>query len=254
MGNDSRNYYTGTSGLLLPVPNKEHYPEEFRQGSRLRYYASLMNSIEVNSSFYKIPQRTTVARWAADVPNGFRFTFKLFKEVTHCSGLLFQERLLEQFMDVIAAVDNKRGCLLVQFPPSVRMAQLVHIGKLMALLRQLDPDGLWKIALEFRDPSLYNEDVYDLLRQFQMGMVVHDKPPAATPIVVQITDFIYLRFHSPDGSYRGSYSDGLLGEYAMYVSEWMAEGKQVYAYFNNTIGGAYENMHVMRGMLFDNLR
>lgn len=84
------NYYSGISGLILPVPNKEHYPAEFKEKSRLCYYASLFSSIEVNSSFYRIPQAKTIAKWADDVPADFKFTFKLWRGITHEKGLVFK--------------------------------------------------------------------------------------------------------------------------------------------------------------------
>lgn len=242
-------YYTGTSGLLLPLPNKLHYPEEFQQGSRLHYYGSLMNSIEINSSFYKIPQATTIAKWAADVPDGFKFTFKFFKDITHQKAFVFDEKIVERFMQAIDAVGEKRGCLLVQFPPSVRLLQIFPLEKLMALLRNLDASMRWKIAFEFRHPSLYTDRIDDLLAQYRIGMVIHDKSPANTPMVELHTDFVYLRFHGPGGSYKGSYEADILAEYASYISEWLGSGKQVFVYFNNTMGEAYANLVTLRQMI-----
>src|ERR1044072_276638 len=83
-------YRSGTSGLVLPVPNKKAFPPEFKDKSRLTYYGSLFNSIEINSSFYKIPQAATVKKWADSVPDNFAFTFKLWREITHIKGLAYQ--------------------------------------------------------------------------------------------------------------------------------------------------------------------
>ncbi len=249
MDADVQRYYTGTSGLLLPVPNKVYYPEEFKQGSRLHYYGSLMNSIEVNSSFYKIPKMAIVAKWAEDVPREFKFTFKLFKGVTHAKGLVFDGKIVEHFMEVIDAVGEKRGCLLVQFPPSVRFFHIVQLERLMDLLRSSDRSRSWKIALEFRHPSLYVDSIYELLGRYQMGMVIHDKPPAISPFMELDQEFVYLRFHGPGGSYRGTYQTAVLEEYAAYIAEWLSAGKQVYVYFNNTMGEAYANLATLRQMI-----
>jgi uncharacterized protein YecE (DUF72 family) len=245
------NYYSGTSGLLLPVPNKLYYPEEFKDKSRLCYYASMMNTIEINSSFYKIPQASTMKKWSADVPEEFRFTFKLFKEITHNKDLAFDAAVVAQFMRIISHVEEKKGCLLVQFPPSVRISHLVQLGRLMALLRDNDPDHSWKIALEFRHPSLYVEEMYELLESYQLGMVIHDKTPANSPVLETHPDFIYLRFHGPSGNYRGSYADDVLYEYASYVTDWLAEGKKVFVYFNNTMGEANANLNMLRQIVRD---
>ena len=245
------NYYSGTSGLLLPVPNKLYYPEEFREKSRLCYYASLMDTIEINSSFYKIPMGSTLHKWALDVPNEFKFTFKLFKEITHSKDLAFDPSVVTTFFAVISQVKEKKGCLLVQFPPSIRISHLRQLRFLISTLRSNDPDFLWKIALEFRHSSLYCEEIYELLDEFSLGMVLHDKGPASSPLRDSELDFIYLRFHGPEGNYRGSYSDDVLYEYASYVSEWLSEGKKVFVYFNNTMGDALANLNTLRQIVRD---
>lgn len=245
MENTSTKYYSGTSGLLLPVRNKLFYPEEFKDKSRLCFYSSLMNSIEINSSFYKIPMAATVAKWANDVPKNFQFTFKLFKEITHSKGLAFDPAAVKQFMDVISYTGDKKGCLLVQFPPSVRIGNIRQIGLLIQELRHYDAGKEWNIAIEFRHVSLYHYSIYRLLEDYEIGMVLQDKPPAATPLLQTDLPFVYLRFHGPGGSYRGSYDDGILYEYAGYIKEWMAEGKTVYTYFNNTMGDAIANLFTL---------
>ncbi len=248
-GNAPVGYYSGTSGLLLPVRNKLFYPEEFKDKSRLCFYGSLMNSIEINSSFYKVPMASTVLKWANDVPEDFRFTFKLSKEITHNAGLAFDPDAIRRFMDVISAVGKKKGGLLVQFPPSVRIGNFKQLSLLVSSLREFDPDRQWNIALEFRHVSLYQEQVYDLLSANEMGIVIQDKPPANTPMVETELPFIYLRFHGPGGSYRGSYEDDLLYEYASYIKDWLSDNKIVYCYFNNTMGEAVNNLYTLKDMV-----
>lgn len=246
------NYYTGTSGLLLPVRNKLFYPEEFKDKSRLCFYGSLMNSIEINSSFYKVPMASTVGKWAGDVPEDFRFSFKLHQGITHNKGLAFDPEAVKRFMDVIDLAGDKKGCLLVQFPPSMRIGELRQLALLMAVLSDSDPDQQWNIAMEFRHVSLYHDDVYRLLEDYGIGMVIQDKPPAVTPMLETAMSFIYLRFHGPGGSYQGSYEGDLLYEYASYISDWIQEGKTVYTYFNNTMGAAIENLFTLRSMVTEN--
>ncbi|SFH00479.1 DUF72 domain-containing protein [Pedobacter insulae] len=245
------NYYSGTSGLLLPVPNKLYYPEEFKEKSRLCYYASLMDTIEINSSFYKMPMSSTVHRWAADVPEEFRFTFKLFREITHNKNLAFDPEVISRFFHVINNVEEKKGCLLVQFPPSIKIGDLSQLKFLMSLLRENDVQMEWKIALEFRHPSLYVDEIYELLEHYQFGMVIHDKSPANSPLRETHPDFVYLRFHGPGGNYRGSYSDDILYEYASYITAWLSEDKKVYVYFNNTMGEAHANLNLLRQIVRD---
>jgi uncharacterized protein YecE (DUF72 family) len=233
-------FYAGTSGLVLPVPNKAAYPPEFQDKSRLCYYASLFNSIEINSSFYKIPQAATISRWRETVPAPFRFTFKLWKGITHEKGLAFNPEDISRFMNVIDAAGEKKGSLLIQFPPSVRAAQFSQISRLLETVRQADDS--WDIAVELRHPSLYQEQTDRLLTGLNMAMVIHDLPASAAPLEPLDLDFVYLRFHGPNGGYRGSYPDDFLTEYAQYIRQWLTEGKRVYAYFNNTMGAAAHNL------------
>ncbi len=249
--NKAKAYYSGTSGLLLPVRNKLYYPEEFKQKSRLCFYSSLMNSIEINSSFYKIPMSSTVAKWANDVPEDFKFSFKLFKEITHNKGLAFESSVIKKFMDVISFAGNKKGCLLVQFPPSIRIGDLKQLFSLMSCLRDNDPDHEWNIVFEFRHVSLYHHHIYRALEDHFMGLVIQDKQPAATPMMETSLPFVYLRFHGPGGSYRGSYESDVLAEYATYIKEWIADGKTVYSYFNNTMGDAVSNLLTLRDMVLE---
>ncbi|WP_316843783.1 DUF72 domain-containing protein [Pedobacter psychrodurus] len=251
MEQEINGYYSGTSGLLLPVPNKLHYPEAFRERSRLCYYGSLMNSIEINSSFYKIPLASTVKKWTGEVPADFLFTFKLFKGITHAPQLGFDPADIARFMEVIAHAGDQKGCLLVQFPPSIRIGNFPQLSRLMASLREHDPEKTWKIALEFRHPSLYVDEVMELLEEYGLGMVIHDKGAAASPLDALDTDFRYLRFHGPGGNYRGSYPDDVLAEYASYIREWLEDGKVVYVYFNNTMGEAYANLKTLKGFVND---
>ncbi|MBA2422067.1 MAG: DUF72 domain-containing protein, partial [Chitinophagales bacterium] len=85
------------------------YPPEFQGKSRLTYYASLFNSVEINSSFYKNPKISTIIKWAESVPDNFQFTFKLSKDITHSKGLDFNHEDVDRFIEAIAHVGNKKG-------------------------------------------------------------------------------------------------------------------------------------------------
>jgi uncharacterized protein YecE (DUF72 family) len=244
--NFPKSYYAGLSGLQLPVP-RYRFPEAYQASSRLTYYATFFNSIEINSSFYKIPRFATIAKWAAQVPDQFRFTFKLFKEITHAKNLNFDPTHIAQFMENISGVGDKKGCLLVQFPPSVTNDRINQLDKLLNEIKQVDPAQLWRVAMEFRSASWYNEDVYELLNFYNATLVIHDKGASATPSGNLQSDLVYVRFHGPAGNYRGSYSDDFLAEYSGYISEWLQERKTVYVYFNNTMGEAFQNLRKLNG-------
>jgi uncharacterized protein YecE (DUF72 family) len=236
------NFYSGLSGLQLPIP-KYKYPEEYKDSSRLTYYASLFNSIEINSSFYKLPLQRTVSNWVNQVPSDFKFTFKLWREITHCKGLEFNEDHIEQFFNVIGMAASKQGAVLIQFPPSLGITNIHQLDHLLRAVIRINEEHKWDIAIEFRNKSWYQDDTYDLLTQYGCSMVIQDIPRSATPLIDHSQEkAIYVRFHGPTGNYRDSYSESFLAEYATYIKEWISDGKTVYAYFNNTMGDAYNNL------------
>lgn len=240
-------YYSGTSNIVLPVPNKLGFPAAYQDKSRLSYYGSLFNSLEVNSTFYKLPMGKTVAKWDTEVPTDFRLTYKLWKEITHNKNLTFKPADVERFFSVINHCD-KKGCLLVQLPPGTRFDNYRQLEVLLAEIRLQDPRMLWHIAVEFRHKSWYNNNTYQLLQKYNMTMVTHDIKASATPMIEPWVDFVYLRFHGPEGGYRGSYADEVLAEYASYINEWREDGKTVYAYFNNTLGNALANVVTLNNL------
>jgi uncharacterized protein YecE (DUF72 family) len=237
-------FYSGTSGLDLPVP-KSQFPVEFRGKSRLEYYSSMFNSLEVNSIFYKLPRSSTVVKWAESVPVNFRFTFKVSKTITHVKGLMFDKKNVTDFINVVANVGEKKGCLLAQFPPSLHIEKLDRLQRLLETLGEATYYSGWKLAVEFRNPSWYEREVYELLEEYKAALVIHDIPKSATPLNVITGDFIYLRFHGPEPRYRGDYKDEFLKKYARYINSWISEKKMVYAYFNNTVGAAVENLQTL---------
>jgi uncharacterized protein YecE (DUF72 family) len=240
--NTGTSFYSGTSNIVVPIKQSE-YPPEFAGASRLRYYASLFSSVEINSSFYKVPQTTTVEKWRESVPPGFRFTFKVPKTVTHAKGLQFAVEDLERFAAAVAGAGEKKGCLLVQLPPSVKRERQEELEGLLECLHDNAPG--WKIAVEFRHVSWYEGAVYRVLQSYGATMVVQDLPASATPLVQVAEDFTYLRFHGPEGGYRGSYEDSFLAGCADRVVAGIKAGREMYVYFNNTLGNALENLQTL---------
>ena len=241
-------FRAGTSGLVLTEPNKKSYPPEFQDKSRLTYYASQFNSIEINSSFYKIHRGQTYKNWSAMVPDDFQFTVKLWRGITHEKQWVYRREDLETFFTAIEFLGDKKGCLLIQFPATADF-QVKQFGILLRELYSLSRDGAWRIAVEFRNNRWYNKEVYELLDQHRASLVLHDMPLSAPLTVNKNVDFIYLRFHGEKGDYRGSYSENYLSEKAELIKKWLQAGKDVYAYFNNTIGDAVANLTVLKRMI-----
>ena len=243
--------WIGTSGLVLPVPNKQAFPTAFRAGTRLTYYASLFNSIEVNSSFYKIPLPSTFARWTQEVPENFRFTVKLWRGITHTPALSFTPADLSRFMHAADQVGEKKGCLLVQFPASLHADKTPQLEHLLTLLTNADPLHTWRLAVEFRHNSWYTPEITALLDRYHATPVLHDMP-ASKSMMTGNTPFIYLRFHGPAGDYKGGYGPDTLEGYAQLIQQWQKEEKEVFVYFNNTIGDAIKDLETLRTFVSSN--
>ncbi len=234
-------FFSGTSGLALTIP-KRLFPPAFQDKSRLTYYASLFNSIEINSSFYKVPMSATVSKWSEEVPHDFKFTFKLWKSITHNKGLAFDPKDVDHFIKTIDHAGDKKGCLLIQFPPSITIADIDQLKNLLQCVRNADPQQQWLTTVEFRNRSWYRQEAYDLLLHNNISLVIHDHPSSATPLTDVVTELIYVRFHGINGDYKGGYTDDFLKDQAMQIHKWLKEGKTVYVYFNNTIGDAVKNL------------
>ena len=243
----SSHIYTGTSGLVLPG-SKATYPAAFKGKSRLEYYAHLFKSIEINSSFYKTPKPETVAKWGASVPDDFKFTFKLSKAITHIKDLNYHEDGLENFMNSISPVGNKKGCLLIQFPSSIHIDKLDKLQQLLSCIEWFNQQQ-WQLAIEFRHASWYEKETVEILKEYNAITVMQDKPAAATPPDLTPEKTIYIRFHGSNGNYKGSYDEPFLKSYAAKINKWRQKGKTVYCYFNNTMGNALQNLQALNAFI-----
>ena len=230
----------GTSNVHIPG-NKTTFPPEYQLKSRLHYYSSIFNTVEVNSCFYKTPQLATYQKWELDVPADFQFTLKLSKEVTHAKELESDLACMENFLGNAKGTGNKKGCLLVQFPGKISLDHFEKVERILLEIERHDPGHKWRIAVEFRNESWYTAETWELLDEFDAVMVMHDFKKASNFQIRGKAPFIYMRFHGPDGNYRGSYTDEFLKEKAIDIKRWSGEGKDVYVYFNNTAGETFEN-------------
>ena len=240
-------FYSGTSGIVVPVP-QALYPHEFKGKSRLEFYASVFNSIEINSSFYRLPRASTIIKWREAVPKNFQFTFKLPKSISHAKGLNVNAEDIALFVRTIDNVDKKKGCILIQFPPSLKPESIKQLQKLLKVLDKTNTQQHWKIAAEFRNKIWYNDETFKLLQQYNCSLVLHDLPSSVTPCIA-LTNVLYLRFHGTEKGYRGSYNSTFLSGYAQHIRQWISEGKYVYCYFNNTLGDAFHNLQTLNGIV-----
>jgi len=254
-GADKTMLLAGTSGLVLPVPNKQAFPPEFRNRSRLTYYSSLFNSLELNSSFYRVPMPVTFSKWANEVPPGFRFTVKLWQGITHVPSLRFLPVDVNRFLHAADQLGSKKGCLLIQLPPGLKADRIDQLDRLLEKVCVADAGRTWKLAVEFRNRGWYNPAVEMVLERYQAEKVLQDMPASG---ITELSgnqnsgdqpQFVYVRFHGPNGDYKGGYSDTVLHAWAQKIKDWQQAGKEVYVYFNNTIGDALKDLNTLRELV-----
>ncbi len=183
-----------------------------------------------------------------EVPGDFQFSLKLSKEVTHAKDLNSDIAWMNKFMKTASGIGNKKGCLLIQFPGKITLDHYEKIELILQELQGHDRENQWRKAIEFRHPSWYIGETYELLDEFDATLVLHDIPKAKIELPTK-TGFVYMRFHGPKGDYRGGYTDSFLSQKATQITEWSKEGRDVYVYFNNTIGSAYENAITLKSIL-----
>jgi len=183
----------------------------------------------VNATFYRLPRVSSVARWLEQTPADFVFAVKASRYLTHIKRLQDLGPGLERFLACIEPLlgSPKLGPILWQLPPNFKRddERLAHaLGRLPAEQRH---------AFEFRDASWFHSEVYALLREHRIALVIGDRPEVhAFQSHELTTDFTFVRLHSGTRGLRGNYSEAELEEWARRFEEW-SQRAAIYAYFNN---------------------
>jgi uncharacterized protein YecE (DUF72 family) len=234
--------HIGTSGWSYDHWQGVLYPFAAPARARLDHYLQRFQTVEVNSTYYRWPGDSAFALWHRRLPEGFLMSVKAPRGLTHFARLYSPERWLGRMSRGLRYLGRKRGVLLVQLSPKFECdhPRLEYfLGKVPS----------WcKVALEFRHASWHNEDTFALLERFNAAYCVMSG--ANLPCVLRATaSFVYVRLHGPDQQhlYGGSYSDDDMRWWADRIREWAAQGRDVFAYFNNDWGGtAVHNASALR--------
>jgi len=236
-------YFVGTSGWHYDDWKVRFYPEKLPRAKWLEFYARHFTTLELNNTFYRLPSEETFTRWYNSSPPGFTFSVKVSRFITHIKRLKDCDEALDNFMSRSALLKDKLGPLLYQLPPGLHRDD----GLLTAFLEKL-PREL-KHIIEFRHQSWLVEDVFDILRQYNIGFCVFDMPRLECPLLAT-AKFAYIRFHGRDSLYSGCYTDEELGDWADRITDLAQNLELVYIYFNNDIEGfALKNAETIRGYL-----
>jgi uncharacterized protein YecE (DUF72 family) len=209
--------------------NGVFYPPRLPASRWLEFYAERFDTVEVNSTFYRLPRRDAVAHWLEQTPDDFLFAVKASRYLTHIKRLRDLGPGLERFLERIEPMlgSPKLGPVLWQLPPTFRRDDERLADALARLPRAL------RHCVEFRHPSWFVENTYALLREHGVALAIGDRPQVNAFQTHELTTgWTYVRFHSGTRGRRGNYSDGELREWATRLRHW-SKTHEVYAYFNN---------------------
>lgn len=219
--------WIGTSGYQYDHWRGVLYPEGVPKRGWFEEYAQHFDTVEINNTFYRLPEAETFKTWYDEAPEGFCYALKYSRYGSHLKRLKDPAGPLETFTSRARELKEHLGPILVQLPGNWQ----INMDRLQAFLEAAPREYRW--ALEFRDSSWLCDPVYDLLREHNAALVLHDMLPDHPREIT--ADWVYLRFHGDH--YQGSYSSQFLTAEAERIAAELREGRDVYAYFNNDQAG-----------------
>lgn len=236
--------FIGCSGYYYEGWKEKFYPAEMPKNKWLEYYAEHFNTVEINSSFYRMPAERMMEGWYKKSPANFIITLKGNRFISHIKRLKVDDRLkdtLEVFISRARILKEKLGCILWQLPGSAKL----NIERLESFCSLLNKD--MHHVFEFRDVSWFNPLVYEVLRKNNFTFCIVSAPDYLPEVTEATSDIAYLRFHGKSDWYNYSYSDEELIQWKKRI-EGLAV-KRLFAYFNNDV-----NAHaVYNGLTFAKL-
>jgi uncharacterized protein YecE (DUF72 family) len=220
--------HIGTAGWTIPKAYLAEFPPE---GSHLERYALIFNTTEINSSFYKEHMAKSYMRWAASVPDDFRFSVKLARALIHDCALKPRANEMEASLDNILHLEKKLGVILVQLPASLKFDHKIT-KRFFEMIRKVYSGNL---AIEPRNDEWVSEDARKILVDFKVSKVIADpeKCPTEDSEILMAGGFRYYRLHGSPVIYKSQYSEKFL----LKLSRELKDRKETWCIFDNTTFG-----------------
>lgn len=218
--------HIGTSGWHYKHWRGPFYPENTSPRQFLEYYIEHFHTAEINNTFYQLPKKETFIHWRDAVPNGFVFSVKGSRYITHMKKLKDPLESLSKFMERVNVLEEKLGPILFQLPPNWNL----NLERLKAFLDALPSDVQY--AFEFRDQRWFTDQTEKALAEKGAAFCIYEIDQRQSPQPVT-ADFTYVRLHGPQGAYQGKYDTDTLAGWAGKLVSWSGEGKEVFCYFDN---------------------
>jgi uncharacterized protein YecE (DUF72 family) len=216
--------WVGTSGYNYPEWKGSFYPEKFPASKMLPYYAERFTTVEINYTFYRIPNEKILSDWDQETPPGFRLTLKAPKRITHIARLHDCAELLQYFQKTAATLGKKLGALLFQLPPYFRK----DLSVLDEFLRALAPGTC--AAFEFRHASWMDPEVFSRLRSANLALCVADSEKFSTPVEITAS-YAYFRLRDE------GYTPADLERWAGVIRTSTTQCEDVFVYFKHEESG-----------------
>lgn len=218
-------FFVGTSGFAYPEWKGVFYPDDVRSEAMLPYYASRFPSVEINYTFQREPSEKTIAKWTLDTPEGFTFSLKAHRRITHERRLgAGAAEPLETFLKAVEPLAGRRGAVLVQCPPNLR-ADLARLRDFLALLPERR-----RFAFEFRHDSWREDAVKEALAARGAAWCVADTDEYDAPFERTAPGFAYVRLR------KSGYEDAGLARWAEDIGSTLEQGADVYCYLMHSDG------------------
>jgi len=236
---EKKKIFIGTSGWMYDHWKGNFYPKNLSKDKMLKYYSTQFRTVEINNTFYKLPKKNTVINWYQKSEDNFLFSVKANRYITHMKNLKDCEEPISNSLKKIKNLKEKLGPILFQLPPQWHK----NYSRLKNFLDVLNEDFLY--VIELRHPSWFTEEIFQLLRDKNVSLCIHDITGDFTPQKIT-ADFIYIRFHGPEGNYHKKYSNNEISIWTEKIFKWYNENITIFVYFNNdAYGRSTENASEM---------
>lgn len=234
----------GTSGYHYKHWVGRYYPAGIKSGDMLAHYLRDFDTVELNNTFYQLPNETTFEAWRKNTPHDFLFAVKGSRFITHMIKLKDPQRGLTNFLPRAERLRWKLGPILWQLPPGWK----VNLERLETFLQELPRTH--RYAFELRNETWMTDDVLALLKKYNAAFCIYELAGYQSPIEVT-ADWTYIRLHGPTKfKYQGSYSDRQLEQWAERIRTWSKKMKAIYVYFDNDDSAyAVDNALTLKRML-----
>ena len=216
--------WIGTSGYNYPEWKGSFYPSDLPAAKMLPYYAARFPTVEINYTFYRMPNEKLVGGWAAHTPSPYKLTLKAPRRITHDNRLKNCGDLVRAFCGVAGTLGDKLGALLFQLPPNAKK----DLGVFDAFLEELPPKVC--AAFEFRHASWLDDDVFDRLHRRNLALCVADSEKLSTPVRVT-ADYAYFRLRDE------GYTSDDIGRWAETIARETGSSRDVFVYFKHEESG-----------------